>query len=181
MPRNISDEEYMFLQGKRQIADFVESIYNDPSLSTDAKRLIKRKYPQIQIPDLDIQDRVDERLNAIEKERMDGEAAKQSAADQERWQGERSKVQKDYGFTDEAMTDLEKMMLERNIGDYEVAASYKAQRDPKPSEAQFDSFKWNHEKQPGWAEIAKDPEGWGRNEILKAIHTDQNAQKGRGW
>jgi hypothetical protein len=181
MPRQISDDEYMYLQGKRQVADFVENIYNNPQLNKEAKRLIKKAYPQVQIPDLDIEDRVEERLAGIERERNEAEAAKRQAQDNEEWQGRRKKTQSDYGFTDEAMKDLEQFMVDRNIGDYEVAAAYKAQRDPKPSEAQFDSFKWNHEKTPGWAEIAKDPEEWGRNEILQAIRKDQAREKGRSW
>lgn len=178
MPRQISDEEYGFLQGKRQIADFVESIYNDPNLSKEAKRLIKKKYPQLAIPDLDIEDRIEQRLAEAEKQRTDQEAAKAKEADEAHWKDQRSRIQKQYSFTDEAMTDLEKMMVEKNVGDYEVAASYKAQRDPKPSDAQFDSFRWNHDKQPGFAEIAKDPESWGRSEIMKALRNDQERERG---
>ena len=180
MPRHVSDEEYMFLQGKRQIADFVESIYNDPSLSKDAKRLIKRKYPQLQIPDFDIEERVEERLAAAEKERVDAEAARQREADKKHWDEQRGRTQKQYGLTSEGMENLENWMLEHNVGDYDVAASYRVAKDPKPSSATFDSVKWNHDKQPGFAEIAKDPEEWGRNEIMKAIKTDQDRARGQG-
>lgn len=179
MPRNISDEEYGFLQGKRQIADFVESIYNDPNLSREAKALIKKKYPQLQIPDYDIEERVERRLAEAEKQRTDQEAARAREADEAHWREQRGQIQKRYNFTDEAMTDLEKMMIDRNIGDYEVAASYKAQRDPKPSDATFDTFRWNHDKQPGFADIARDPEGWGRGEIMKALRADQERERGR--
>lgn len=179
-PRQLTDEEYNFLQGRRQVADFVESIYNDPTLTKEAKRLIKKKYPQIQIPDLDIEDRVDARFNDEKKRRDDEEAATRARREQEDWQSQRSTTQKKYGLTEEGMTDLEKFMVEKNIGDYDVAATYKVQKDPKPSEATFDSYKWNHEKAPGFAEIAKDPEGWGRSEILKAIRTDQERARGQG-
>lgn len=179
MPRNVSDEEYNFLQGKRQIADFVESIYNDPTLSKDAKRLIKRKYPQLQIPDLDIEDRIEARFADERKQRDDAEAEQRAARDQKRWQDQRSNTQKKYGFTDEGMTQLEQMMVEKNVGDYEVAASFVAQSNPQPSAADMNNGRWDHEKAPGFAEIAKDPEGWGRNEILKAIRADQDRARGR--
>ena len=73
MPRTIPDEEYTFLQGRRQIADFVESIYNDPQLTKEAKALIKKKYPKWQIPDYDIEERLEQRLAAEKKERDDRE------------------------------------------------------------------------------------------------------------
>jgi hypothetical protein len=174
MPREVSDDEYNFLQGRRQVADFVESIYNDPALSKDAKRLIKRKYPQLQIPDLDIEDKVDQRFEEEKKRRQDEDDARTRESNERSWKELRAKTQKDYGFTDEAMTDLEKMMVERNIGDYEVAASYKASKDPKPSQPDMAQFRWDHEKQPGFAEIAKDPEGFARNEIMRAIRSDQS-------
>ena len=181
MPRQIADEEYTFLRNRAQVADFVESIYNDPALNKEAKRLIKKKYPQMQIPDLDIEDRVEARF-AEEKTRRDEQAAKDDKAkqdaDEQKWKDRRKEIQDEYGFTDDAMKDLEKMMVERNIGDYEVAASFKASRDPKPSDSDFETGRWDYPSTPGFEQIAKDPEAWGRNEILKALNSDKSRQKG---
>ena len=73
MPRTITDDEYNFLQNKRMTADFVESIYNDPQLNKEAKRLIKRKYPNLSIPDFDIEEKVNARLDSEKKARDDAE------------------------------------------------------------------------------------------------------------
>lgn len=179
MPRQISDEEWDFLQNRRQVADFVESIYNDPALGKEAKRLIKKKYPNLQIPDLDIEDRIDARLNESEKKRTDEESSKKRSAEDEEFKAKRKQTQEDYGFTDEAMQRLEKMMIERNIGDYEVAASYMASKEPKPSTATYSDGYWNHSKQENFAEIAKDPEGYARGEIMRALNADaQRARQG---
>jgi hypothetical protein len=177
MPRTIPDEEYQFLQARRQIADFVEGIYNDPQLNKEAKALIKKKYPQMQIPDYDIEQRLEERLAAERKEREDREKEQRNKADQQAFNELRKKTQDRYGFTDKAMEDLEKLMLERNVGDYEVAAEYMASKEPRPSDATFNDGRWNHDKIPGFNEIAKDPEGWGRSEILKALHNDEARNK----
>jgi hypothetical protein len=177
MPRQVSDEEFAFLQGRRQVADFVESIYNDPQLTKDAKALIKKKYPNLQIPDYDVEERVEARLARDREERQKEEREKRERADQENFQSLRKKTQEKYGFTDQAMTDLEKLMVDRNVGDYEVAASYMAAQNPTPSEATFSDGRWNHGKAPGFAEIAKDPEGWARGEILHALHNDQERAK----
>jgi hypothetical protein len=177
MPRQVSDEEFAFLQGRRQVADFVESIYNDPQLTREAKALIKKKYPNLNIPDYDVEARVEERLTKDREEREREKTEERERADQTSFQNLRKQTQEKYGFTDAAMTDLEKLMVERNVGDYDVAASYMAAQNPQPSEAAFHDGRWNHSKAPGFAEIAKDPEEWGRGEILKALHNDQERAK----
>jgi hypothetical protein len=183
MPRQITDEEWNYLQGRKQVADFVESIYNDPSLSNDAKALIKRKYPNLNIPDYDIETRVNARFDQEKQERETREREAREADEDRQAKAARAKTQKDFGFTDDAMTRLEQMMVDRNIGDYEAAATLMASREPKPSSSEggdFDSTRWNHDRQEGFADIAKDPEGWGRTQIMNAIRTDtERARQGR--
>jgi hypothetical protein len=177
MPRQITDQEDQYLQGRRQIADFAETLYNDPELSRELKGMIKRKYPNMKIDDYDLEQRLEERLSAERREREEQENARRTEQDQERFQNLRKKTQDQYGFTDKAMEDLEKLMIERNVGDYDVAAQYMASKEPKPSEASFTSDRWNHSQAPGFSEIAKDPEEWGRNEILKALRNDEARNK----
>ena len=172
MPREVTDEEYAFLQGRRQVADFVESIYNDPTLNKEAKLLIKRKYPNLAIPDYDIEEKVNSRLDAEKKAREDQEEAIRQRQADERIASERSRVQKEYGFTEDGMKQLEDLMLEKNIGDYEAAATYHASKNPKASQPTFDNFRWNHDRQDSFKQISADPEGWARQELLNAVHAD---------
>jgi hypothetical protein len=177
MPRTIPDEEYTFLQGRRQIADFVESIYQDPALTKEAKALIKKKYPNLAIPDYDLETKVEERFASERKEREERESNERRAQEQERFQSVRKDTQSKYGFTDKAMEELEQFMVDHNVGDYEVAAGYKASKEPRPSDVTFNDGRWNHDKAPGFAEIAKDPEGWARDEILKSLYSDEERRK----
>jgi hypothetical protein len=177
MPKQIDDAEYARLQSRDQIASFVESIYNDPTLSREAKALIKKKYPQIAIPDYDLMNTVEQRFAEERQQREEERRVQQEQAEQREYEQVRAATQKKYGFTEEAMTDLEKFMVERNIGDYEVAATYRATQNPKTSEALIDDQRWNHTKQEGFKEIAADPEGWGRMEIMKALHNDSERSK----
>jgi hypothetical protein len=179
MPRTISDEEYAFLNNKRMTADFVESIYNDPQLNKEAKRLIKKKYPNLAIPDYDMEEKIEARFS-VEDQRKAKEAADATAkADRDAWNASRAKVKKQYGFTDEAMADLEKWMHEKAVADHEVAAEYRAQKNPQTSSPTYDSQFWRHEEAPDYKEISKDPEAWGRKEILSAIHRDEEHARGR--
>ena len=127
-PRQVTDEEYNFLQGRRQVADFVESIYNDPQLTREAKALIKKKYPNLQIADYDIEQKVEARFAKDAEERRTKEDNERKAREDTAFKEKRGDTQKRYGFTDDAMKRLETMMVERNIGDYEVAAEYMASR-----------------------------------------------------
>lgn len=179
MPRTVSDEEYSFLQNKRMTADFVESIYNDPQLNKEAKRLIKRKYPNLAIPDYDLEEKVEKRLSAAEEAKQKEAADRARQADLDAWNASREKVKKEYGFTDEAMTDLEKWMHEKAVADHEVAAEYRARKNPQTSSPTYDSQFWHHDKAPDFKEIAADPEAWGRKEILGAIHRDEERARGR--
>lgn len=181
MPRQLSDEEYAYLQARRQVADFTESIYNDPALTREAKALIKKKYPNLQIPDYDIETKVEARFDNERKQREEREAKARKEAEDEDFKKRRKSTQEQYGFTDDAMGRLEKLMVDRNIGDYEVAASYMASKEPTAAgSADYDSTRWHHEKQDGFADIAKDPEAWGRNQIMTALRTDQERARGRG-
>ena len=173
MPREISDEEYSFLQGRRQVADFVEPIYNHPQWGKEAKRLIKKVYPQTRIPDLDIEDSIEARFSAEEKKRAEAETDRKQKEQHDTWQKRRSDVQQQYGFTDEGMKALEDWMVENQVGNYDTAARAKAALEPRTSEAEYDAGHWHHDKQEGFKEIAKDPEGWARNEFLQAMYRDE--------
>jgi hypothetical protein len=177
--RQISEEEYAYLQNKRQTADFAESIFNDPQLNKESKALIKRKYPNMKIPDYDIEQSVNARFDEFEKSRKDDEEAKRVEAEDRKFKETRDSIQKQYGFTDDSMKQLEDMMVERNIGDYEAAASFFASKNPQISEPTWDSTRYHHEQSDDFKKIAADPEAWGRNEIMNAIRRDE--QKAKGW
>jgi hypothetical protein len=179
MPRTLSDEEWNFLQGRRQVADFVESIYQDPQLNQEAKALIKKKYPNLKIDDYDLRQEINDRFEKDKQEREEEKRVAKEKEEEDRFKKLRSKTQEDYGFTDEAMGKLEQLMIERNIGDYEAAAMLMASKEPRASDATFDQSHWHHEKSDGFAEIAKDPEAWGRNELMRAIRRDEERDRQR--
>jgi hypothetical protein len=174
MPRTISDEEYAHLMGRKQVADFVEPIYNDPRFGKDARALIKKAYPNLQIEGYDLEQKIEARFDEEKRERQDTERRKTEAEEAEKFKNLRKKTQDRYKFTDDAMKRLEDMMVERNIGDYEAGALLMASKEPRTSEPTPGGSKhfWNHEKRDGFAEISKDPEKWGFNELVQAAERD---------
>lgn len=178
MPREITDEEYNWLQGRRQVADLADSVWNDPQLGNAARALLKKKMPNLQIPDYDIRNEMHQEFAAQEQRRQEEKAAEQRTREDEFWQNQRSAAQKKYNLTDDGMKDLEKKMLENNVGNYDVAASHWAPKEPVASTPTHKDPYWNHGKSDLFKEIAKDPEEWARNEIMGALVNDQNKQRG---
>lgn len=184
MPQIPDDEweriqaEFVRLRGRAEIADFIEPIYQDPALNKEAKALIKKKYPHVQIADYDLEQKFDQRIDEVQKKYEDAEKKKADEEKSQKWQAERSKVQQEYGYTEDGMKDLEKFMWDNNVGSYEVAATYQVSKNPKQSDATQHDGRWHHQKQDGFADIAKDPESWAENEILGALRRDQERARG---
>lgn len=174
MPQ-VSDEEYAWLQTQAKTAKFAEDLYNDPQVGDEVKRAIKKKHPQLKIDGFDTQQYVEQKF--AERDQKAAEQRKKRREDEENrtYQEKRQATQKKYGFTDEAMKKLEDAMIERNVADYEVAATWFAAQQPKTS-TPFEDNHWNHEKREGFKEIAKNPEGWAHSELLKTMHDIEQRQ-----
>jgi hypothetical protein len=174
----ITKEQLDYYISQDQIANAANSIWNDPELGQEARALLKKKMPNLQIPDHDLRAEIRNEFATRDQKAHEEREASRIAQEDAYWKSERKKVQDAYGYTEDGMRDLEKMMYERNIGDYEVAATYHSSKNPKPSEptAGYKDPYWNHTKSDLFKEIAKDPEEWGRNEIMNALRNDQKAR-----
>lgn len=182
MPRTISDEEYAHLVGRKTIADFVEPIYNSPELGPQAKALIKKAYPNLQIEGYDLKEELKGEIAQVRNELKETERQRQDREDAEKFQRTRKATQEQYKLTDEGMKKLEDLMVERNIGDYDAAATYMISKEPRASEPTGGSQHfWNHEKQDKFSEISKDPEKWGFNELVGAARRDEQRAKSQGF
>lgn len=184
MPITLSDDQVADLrrqldEGRRnkEVADFANAIWNDPALSEEAKALAKRKFPETPIPDYDLRKEVFGRLDKERQERDEAAKKAKEDAERERYESQRSKVQRDYGFTDDAMTRMETEMNERRVYDYEAMAPYFASKEPKPIETTQSGHFWRHDKQDVFKQIAADPEDYAFNEIVKAIQTDDQQRR----
>lgn len=186
MPVTLSDEQVAQIraqleEGQRHkaVAEFAQSIWNDPKLSDEAKALAKRKYPDAQIPDYDIRKEVNDRF---EKERVAREEADKKRKEEEQtafYTKQRQSVQEEYGFTDDAMQRMEKEMNERRVYDYEAMAPFFASKEPKPIENTQHNHFWNHSKQDSFKQIIDDPEGYAMNELVRAVDQDARARNMR--
>lgn len=170
--------EYERLLGSDQIAEIGKGLLRNPDVSDEFKAIIKRAHPQVEIPDWEIKQNVKQQIDALKKEREDEKTAAKEAEERNKWHAAKAKVQQEYGLTEDGVKDLEKFMVENEIGNYEKAAEYRLLKNPKQSEAnQSDGF-WHHEKEPGYEELSKDPEKYAYDQFLAAIRADQARERG---
>ena len=188
MPVTLTDEQVAELRRRLtqaetdgQIAAASAKIWNSPERGERAKALWKEEFPDTDLGGYDVEQRLNARLDRERREREEAEKTARDRQQDERIASQRKEIQDRYGATDDAMTRLEKLMVERNIGDYEVAGEYMFSREPKVSDGQeLDSGFWQHEKADTFKEIASDPEAWGRSEILKTLRESERRERG-GW
>lgn len=177
MPRTISDAEVAQIEQERNLLKFIRSVWDDPELNPEAKALVKRKYPTISIPDLDIRNEVRGMIESDRQERLRLEEEKRQQEEDRQFDEKRASVRKKYSLTEDGMKDLEDFMVKNNVGSYDIAAEYRIAKQPKPSEATYEDNRWNHSKMEGFADIAKDPESWARKEFIQAMNRDNERQK----
>ena len=176
MPQQLTDEQWLYYQQQDQKARLADDLWNDPQLGPEAKALLKRKMPNVQIPDHDIRTEMRQEFATRDQKQAEEREAERIAREDNHWKAERKKTQDAYGIPEDKMKEMEKWMYENNVGSYDVAATYHAAKNPKPSEpAGYKDPYWNHGKSDLFKEIAKDTEEWGRGEIMKALN-GQNRQ-----
>jgi hypothetical protein len=171
-------QEYERLLSSDQIAEIGKGLLRNPDVSDEFKAIIKRAHPQVEIPDWEIKQNVSKQISDLKKQIEDEKRAAREAAEIEKWNSAKAKVQQEFGLTPEGMKDLEEFMKEKGVGDYEVAATYRHSKNPPQSEANHSDGFWHHEKEPGYEELVKDPEGYAYNQILAAVRADQARERG---
>lgn len=182
MPRTISDEEYAHLQGRKVVADFVEPVYNSKELGDEARALLKKAYPNLQIEGYDLKREIKQDIDQVRNEFQQDKKAREDAEVTARIRDQRKRTQDEFKFTDEGMEKLEKLMWEKNIGDYKAGALLMASEQPRAVESHVGTQRyWNHEKTDGFSDISKDPEKWGFNQLLQAAERDSQRARNQGF
>jgi hypothetical protein len=128
-------------------------------------RLMKEASPDRVIPELDTEDRIHSALTPIQEEnkKLREDLDRREALDglKEKRRGLKDK----FAFTEQDVTAVEKLMVEKGIANHDTAAEfYKAnQRVATPSVPSFD----RSARVPQNEGLAKDPAQWAREEAAK--------------
>lgn len=181
MPVTLTDEQVAQLRSRLEagdraipIAQSATEIWNHQQWGDEAKALWKKAFPEVKIDGFDAEQRINARLDKERQEREEREKKARERAEEDEWKTKRQAAKEKYSLTDDAMDRLEKLMTERRVADYDIAATYLVSQEPSPSEgtAEYDRHFWHHDRTPEYKQIASDPEGYAREEIMRAIKTD---------
>lgn len=151
----VAESEYKAL---KDVQTMVDSLWNDPEKGLKVKELVKEKYPNANIPELDavrfareegtkartaseeasklMAERL-EKMEASLKERDDAFKAREEEA---KFEAEVERVRKAHSFTTEGMEKVFARMKEKNNPDIESAAAWVLAQEPKQSPADNNLF-----------------------------------------
>ena len=176
-----SNDEHLYTQQQNNVANFAASFWNDPALSNEVKAIVKKKHPNLQITDYDLQQQFANFRNEENNRRKIDDEQRKFDADERNRLKLRKEAQDKYGLTDEGMVEVEDHMRKNFIGNYDVAAHHFVATRPSATDNSYDHQHWNHAQQPGFDDIAKDPERWGRIELEKAVKGELMRQRAGGY
>lgn len=105
------------------LGKLMESLSQDPKTRGQLQRLIKTKNPSLIIPELDNQDAI---ANAVKPVQTELEALRKQLAEKSGEESIRAKraALKEQGYSEEDVTSIEKLMVEKQIPSHDTAAEH---------------------------------------------------------
>ena len=177
-----------------QAAAAWQKIISGSETRTDALRLFKKAFPDIPVPEIDARAPVDDAIAAlrkefddyradVQKERDDAKKARDDAAATDTVSKGRTWLRREKKLDDEAVKQVETMMIDLGIPNFEVAFSHwraqqPAQPDVLPNSTIGRSLDWfkAQEDQPDHAAMLKDPIAWRNKEIVKTLQAIRSGE-----
>ena len=117
--------EDMSLEQRDELALLMKNLAEDPATRKEVLRLTKKVRPNLPIPELDIEDYTERKVNAAEERVMQLEAKLREKDAVQELEKRRAKLKsKGLAQTDEDIAEIEKLMLEQGMTNHETAAQY---------------------------------------------------------
>lgn len=189
MPLTLTDEQVAEWRRQQEVAErnartlaFIEDIYNDPEVGDEARAVIKKKHPKLQMGDYDTRMEMRARFEKEKKEREDAEKKAKDDEDDRTWNARLEAARQKYNLTDSGVDELKKFMTERNVYDPDVAASHIISQRPQPASDNggFDS-QYIYKRQQGDDEDSKklfaDPDRWLEQTLVTGIRQFNEPQR----
>jgi len=173
----------------RKLQAFHKSLYDDAAVGMDFRKLIRRKYPQASIPELDALAKAEETGSAIEKkfeelskgatEKIDkfltDRQKEQDDAAVAAYQERFDKMVKARGYTEDGQKKLIELMKAKGIREPEDAAIIFETMQPKikPAAKQFSSrmafVSPDGKDDESFKDLMRDPDQWMGDQLMTAI------------
>lgn len=186
---DISDAELAELKRAHEL---LKSLYADGAVGMDFRKIVKKKYPNAVIPELDAVNKVDEVGGALEKrfgefetnltKKIDGflDARKKEREDDDvaEFQTRVKNVVKERGYTKEGEEGLLKLMKDKGVSDPHDAAILfeagqpKVKGKPRSFSTRMDFIRPDNKEDEAFKALMADPEQYAMDALTEAIDGD---------
>ena len=162
--------EDLSLEARDELAALAKKLADNPKTRKEFLRLTKSVNPDLPIPELEIEDRT---TTALDQMRAENESIRAKLREKEAMETLEKRrnalMKKGLVQSDDDISQVEKVMLDKKIADHETAAEYwnwmKQSAEPTASSYQPNTMsKWDLSK------FMKNPVGAARDEAFKALH-----------
>jgi hypothetical protein len=169
--------ENLSLEARDELAALAQTLAENPETRKDFLRMTKRIKPELPIPELDIEDythkavsKSEERVQALEAKLREKEAI------EELQNRRKSLMKKGLIQSEEEISDVEKVMLERGITNHETAAEYH-QWMKQAAVPTSTGYNPSAVKQFDLNKYWKNPTTAARNEAMNALNDLRNPRR----
>lgn len=172
-PASVLDADSADVTGKATLFD---ELMQDPEYRDSTLRALSKKHPEVIIPEIRVADMVKAEVGAINK-RLDDEAEARRQQELQTKLGAQ-KAEATRGLDDEGVKALEKLMVDKGIGNYHTARELYdfqtkvAQPSALPSRRQLSM-------PTSLKDIANNPQKWARGQAYEALDELQRQKEAR--
>jgi hypothetical protein len=162
------------------LASVYTDLLQDASTRKDILRLTKKRLPNVSIPEIDMDDKVNSKMEELAKEREEFRKEQQMAKlEAERDKKRQKLLDKGLIEKEDEFDEVEKFMTEKGMGDHEAAAQFrKLERQAAiPTASRYVGP--TMDLPPTFAEVMKNPQQWALNEAGRVMAEIKSAPKAR--
>ena len=165
---------------KNAALDWIESLPNHPEVGHEIKKLLKKANPNIQYPELDIEERLSAKTKA-DSERIDKFLESQKEKENKAYWAEKTKAVKERGHVrDDEVDDFHKWMVDEHIGNYDLAAKeWDAIKHTAAEPTNYQDV--TGVQLPSHEGLFQNPQRWSRDEAMKYFNERNRANRNRPY
>lgn len=106
------------------LASLTNQLASDPATRTEFLKMLKKKNPGMVIPEIDAAEAVHGEISKLKEENAKLREEFSNNELRRNIEGKRSDAMKRHRLTDDQMTEVEKLMVEKHLPDYDTAAEF---------------------------------------------------------
>ncbi len=169
--------ENMSLEERDQLALLAKSLADNPATRKELLKLTKQVNPELSIPEIEIEEKIDQRLSQIEQRAIEAEnKLREKEAIDDLNKRRRALIEKGIANGDQDIQEIEKVMLEKGITNHEAAAEY-WEWMKQASATQTTSYSPSPLKGFDMGKYMKNPNTSARDEAFKALNELRNQRR----